>query len=323
MLKLVQLNKAFGGSPAVRDLSLELREGEFFSLLGPSGCGKTTLLRMLAGFESPDSGRIELQDQDITALPPNRRPFNLVFQKYALFPHLNVWQNVAFGLRMQGAPKSEIVSRVDQTLALVQMEGFDHRAVQTLSGGQAQRIALARALINRPSLLLLDEPLSALDLKLRQQMQVELLQLQRRLERTFVFVTHDQDEAMALSDRIGVMNEGRLEQVGTPREIYDRPATPFVASFIGSMNLVPSGALVRPERMRLAACGANAGRPSAEVRVLQVVFQGPLVQYRVRAELPSGTREWLVARASDLVEFAIGEKAEVSWDPADGVSFGT
>lgn len=238
MLELRNVSKNFGTTLAVKDVSLEIREGEFFSLLGPSGCGKTTLLRILGGFENLDTGEIFHEAQRLDTLPAHQRHFNMVFQRYALFPHYDVWENIAFGLKMKKIPKSEIQTRVAEILALVQMEGFERRSISTLSGGQQQRIALARALINRPKVLLLDEPLSALDLKLRQQMQVELLALQRKLKHTFIFVTHDQEEALTLSDRVAVMNEGRIEQMGTPQEIYEYPKTPFVAQFIGSMNLI-------------------------------------------------------------------------------------
>lgn len=238
MLELLGLNKAFGSLRAVSDITLAIREGEVFSLLGPSGCGKTTLLRLLAGFETLDSGEIRQDGIPIDHLPPNERNFNMVFQRYALFPHLNVWENVAFGLKMKKVSAPEIKSRVEEILALVQMESFGGRSISTLSGGQQQRIALVRALVNRPKVLLLDEPLSALDLKLRQQMQIELLALQRKLKLTFIFVTHDQEEALTLSSRIAVMNAGLIEQVGTGREIYDSPKTQFVARFIGTMNSI-------------------------------------------------------------------------------------
>jgi spermidine/putrescine transport system ATP-binding protein len=238
VLELKSLSKIYPGSSveAVKSIDLTVREGEFFSLLGPSGCGKTTLLRMLAGFEKPTQGEIHYGGSRIDLLPPHHRQFNLVFQRYALFPHLNVWENVAFGLRMKKIPKAEIEERVAEILNLVQMIGLRERGISTLSGGQQQRVALARALVNRPKILLLDEPLSALDLKLRQQMQVELLALQRRLKLGFIYVTHDQEEALTLSDRIAVMNQGVIEQIGTPQEVYEYPKTPFVAQFIGSVN---------------------------------------------------------------------------------------
>lgn len=236
-LELKNIRKTFGETEAVKNVSLTIREGEFFSLLGPSGCGKTTLLRMLGGFEQPTSGEIYHRGKAIQLLPPNLRPFNLVFQRYALFPHLNVRKNVSFGLEMKKIPAQEAAQRVQETLDLVKMGSYSERAVTTLSGGQQQRVALARALVNRPEVLLLDEPLSALDLKLRQQMQVELVSMQRRLKRTFIFVTHDQEEALTLSDRIAVMNGGIVEQLGTAEEIYENPKTLFVAQFIGSMNV--------------------------------------------------------------------------------------
>jgi spermidine/putrescine transport system ATP-binding protein len=238
MLEIKSLEKSYGNVNAVKDVNLSIREGEFFSLLGPSGCGKTTLLRMLSGIEVPTSGQIFQDGVRIDTLPANQRQFNMVFQRYALFPHLSVWENVAFGLRMKKVPQLELKARVDEALALVQMENFGPRSIATLSGGQQQRIALARALVNRPKILLLDEPLSALDLKLRRQMQVELLALQRRLKHTFIFVTHDQEEALTLSDRIAVMNGGVVEQVGTAQEIYEYPKTLFVAHFIGSINSI-------------------------------------------------------------------------------------
>ena len=235
--------KAFGiGDAAVRalnDVSVDIRKGEFFTLLGPSGCGKTTLLRLIAGFESPTSGTILLDGQDITNLPPNKRPVNTVFQSYALFPHLTVAQNVGFGLEMQGRPKREVQDTVARMLALVKLEPMAARKTSQLSGGQQQRVALARALAPQPKVLLLDEPLSALDLQLRKEMQIELKRLQTETGITFVFVTHDQEEALTMSDRIGVMSAGKLQQVGSPRDIYTRPVNRFVASFIGETNFLP------------------------------------------------------------------------------------
>ena len=234
--------KEFGtGSAAVRaldDVSISIREGEFFTLLGPSGCGKTTLLRLIAGFEMPTSGQILLSGQDITFLPPNKRPVNTVFQSYALFPHLSVAQNIGFGLQMQGRPKAAVKATVDRMLALVKMEAFADRKPAQLSGGQQQRVALARALAPAPKVLLLDEPLSALDLKLRKEMQIELKRLQTETGITFIFVTHDQEEALTMSDRVGVMSAGKLQQVGSPRDIYTRPVNRFVASFIGETNFM-------------------------------------------------------------------------------------
>jgi spermidine/putrescine transport system ATP-binding protein len=238
VLQLIGLQKTFGSHEALRAIDLEILEGEFFSLLGPSGCGKTTLLRLLGGFEKKSNGQILLDGQPLHDLPPHKRPLNTVFQRYALFPHLNVFQNVAFGLQMKKTARREIEKLVSEALDLVRMQGFENRSVTTLSGGQQQRIAVARALVNKPKILLLDEPLSALDEKLRQEMKMELVSLQRKLKLTFIFVTHDQEEALTISDRVAVMNQGVIEQVGSPQEIYDYPATPFVASFIGSMNVI-------------------------------------------------------------------------------------
>ncbi len=239
-LRLDGISKKFVDSkgPGVQDVSLEVREGEGFSLLGPSGCGKTTTLRMIGGFEKPDSGKIYFEGQDITSLPPQDRDIRTVFQKYALFPHLTVWENVIFGLKTQKLRNEEILKRGQMILELMEISHLKNRRVPQLSGGEQQRVALARALITEPSVLLLDEPLSALDQKLREKMQLELLTLRKKLRMTFVFVTHDQGEAMVLSDRLGVMNKGRLEQVGTPEEIYCKPTTKFVASFIGQANFI-------------------------------------------------------------------------------------
>jgi spermidine/putrescine transport system ATP-binding protein len=237
-VRLVQVTKAYGEALAVDHIDLEVNKGEFFSLLGPSGCGKTTTLRMIGGFEQPTSGLIELDGQDVTWLPPYQRHVNTVFQNYALFPHLTIWENVAFGLRRTGVKDSEIKSRVADMLNLVELPGFDKRKPTQISGGQAQRVALARALINRPSVLLLDEPLGALDLKLRKQMQVELKRIQQEVGITFIYVTHDQEEAMTMSNRIAVMNKGRYEQLGDPETLYERPMTRFVAGFLGVSNLL-------------------------------------------------------------------------------------
>jgi putrescine transport system ATP-binding protein len=237
LLRIEAVVKRFGVFRAVDRLSLDIRAGEFFALLGPSGCGKTTLLRMLAGFETPDQGRILLDGKDIAQVPPHQRPVNLMFQNYALFPHLTVRDNIAFGLKRAGMPGSEIDSRVAELVALVKLEGLEKRKPDQLSGGQKQRVALARSLARRPRVLLLDEPLAALDKKLRESTQLELMELQRRLGMTFVIVTHDQEEAMTVAGRIGVMDAGRLEQVATPRELYEAPASRWVAEFVGDINL--------------------------------------------------------------------------------------
>jgi spermidine/putrescine transport system ATP-binding protein len=288
MLELTGIEKKYGSAHAVRKTDLVIREGEFFSLLGPSGCGKTTLLRMLGGFESPTAGQIIHHGKRIDTLPANQRHFNMVFQRYALFPHLSVWENVAFGLRMKKVPQAELKTRVDDALSLVKMEAYGPRGTHTLSGGQQQRIALARALVNRPQVLLLDEPLSALDLKLRQQMQVELLSLQRRLKHTFIFVTHDQEEALTLSDRIAVMNGGVVEQVGTAQEIYEYPRTPFVAQFIGSINAIEGEVReARPDAIVVtgAAKRVMMVKPSRDgSRPLPVALPGTPVKILVRPE---------------------------------------
>ncbi|MEH1816563.1 MAG: ABC transporter ATP-binding protein [Nostoc sp.] len=242
-VELRNVFKFFNQEPAVNGIDLDVRQGEFFSILGPSGCGKTTTLRLIAGFEIADAGKVFIQGQSMTNVPPYRRPVNTVFQSYALFNHLNVWNNIAFGLRLKKIPKSKIEARVQEVLKLVKMESLRSRFPNQLSGGQQQRVALARALVNRPTVVLLDEPLGALDLKLRKEMQVELSNLHKDLGLTFVMVTHDQEEALSLSDRIAVMNQGKIEQVGTPSQIYERPCTSFVADFIGDTNLF-SGEIV-------------------------------------------------------------------------------
>jgi spermidine/putrescine transport system ATP-binding protein len=247
-VRLVDVVKKFGDIAAVDHIDLEVRDGEFFSLLGPSGCGKTTTLRMIGGFEEPTSGLIELEGKDVTWLPPYRRNVNTVFQNYALFPHLTIYENVAFGLRRKKAKDSEVKSRVSEMLALVELAGFEKRKPTQISGGQAQRVALARALINRPGVLLLDEPLGALDLKLRKQMQLELKRIQQDVGITFIYVTHDQEEAMTMSDRIAVMNRGHYEQLADPETLYERPATRFVAGFLGISNLLRGNVVETSER---------------------------------------------------------------------------
>jgi len=265
-LRLVDVVKDYGDARAVDGVSLDIYAREFFALLGPSGCGKTTLLRMLAGFETPTSGRIELDGQDLTAMPPHERPVNMMFQSYALFPHMSVEKNIAFGLEMDRLPKAQIRDRVDEMLALTQLQPFAARRPQQLSGGQRQRVALARALAKKPKLLLLDEPLGALDKKLREETQFELINLQESLGLTFVIVTHDQEEAMTVATRLAVMREGRLAQVGEPREVYDAPTTRYTAEFIGDVNIM-EGVLADPEagRVTLGEGGApvEAGRAVA------------------------------------------------------------
>ena len=262
LLRIDSVVKTFGGFTAVDRLSLDVRAGEFFALLGPSGCGKTTLLRMLAGFEAPDSGRILLDGKDIAPVLPHQRPVNMMFQNYALFPHLNVRDNIAFGLKRVGLPRAEIAARVSEMIALVRLEGMEKRKPDQLSGGQRQRVALARSLARRPRVLLLDEPLAALDKKLRASTQRELTGLQRRLRMTFIIVTHDQDEAMLLADRIGVMDRGRLEQVAVPRQLYEAPTSRWVAEFVGDINIL-EGQIESRDAQRVSVATQNAGTISA------------------------------------------------------------
>ncbi len=299
---------------AVDGVTIAIREGEFFSLLGPSGCGKTTTLRMIAGFVSPDAGRVVLQGRDVTTVPANRRPVNMVFQHYALFPHMSVYDNVAFGLKMAKVPRSSHRQRVDEMLEVVELTGYDRRHIRNLSGGQQQRVALARALVNRPAALLLDEPLGALDVKLRKQMQLELKRIQADLGTTFVYVTHDQDEALAMSDRIGVMNSGRIEQVGTPREIYEQPDTAFVADFIGSLNVLDvdgKRVAVRPERVHI---GPPSGGSALLGTVEDVVYLGMYTQFHVATELGTVVSH-RIADNTPVDAFTVGTRVAVSWEP--------
>jgi putative spermidine/putrescine transport system ATP-binding protein len=296
-IRFEKVSRHFGEVKAVDQVDLEIRDGEFFSMLGPSGSGKTTCLRMIAGFDRPTSGHIHLYGQDVSDLPPYARDVNTVFQDFALFPHMTADDNIAYGLMIKGVPKKERYKRVDEMLDLVRLPGLGHRKPSQLSGGQRQRVALARALINHPKVLLLDEPLGALDLKLRQQMQVELKSIQKRVGITFIFVTHDQEEALTMSDRIAVFNEGHIAQIGTPAGIYERPASPFVAGFVGTSNLIDgdlarqitgSGQMfsVRPEKIHF-------GRPEVEPEkdmfcvdgvVRDVVYLGLFTRYLVEIE---------------------------------------
>ena len=295
-LVLDRVSKSFGGTKAVHDVSLEIGRGEIFSLLGPSGCGKTTLLRMLAGFEAPDSGRILLDGKDITQLPANQRPVNTVFQNYALFPHLSVRGNIGFGPQIGKVPASKVAADVDEMLKLVKLEAHADKKPSQLSGGQKQRVAIARALINRPQVRLLDEPLAALDLKLRQHLLMELLNIHRQVGTTFIYVTHDQTEAIGLSNHIAVMNEGRVEQVGAPREIYESPRSGFVAAFIGDTNFILGEAVgceVQPDgawlcRLKTDCLGEVAARSLVAVPV------GKPVRLSVRPEA------WIVSAAPVL-----------------------
>jgi len=348
VVRIEHASKSFEGHAAVEDFTLDVAEGEFVTLLGPSGCGKTTLLRMVAGLEFPDRGRIFIGGRDVTGTPAHKRPVNMVFQRVTLFPHLNVFENVAFGLRLRRVPKDEIERRVGRALELVRLPGFKRRDVQTLSGGEAQRVALARALINEPRVLLLDEPLSALDLQIRRQLQVELKEIHRELGSTFLYVTHDQEEAMSMSDRVVVMNAGRIVQIGTPIEVYRKPTSLFVASFVGTSNLwkgtvveVSSNAtvvdvdgrelharrspdvspgetvwiLVRPESLSLRPPSHSdiAGLPG---RVADVTFIGSVVHYRVDV----GDHTIVATRTpEDGRLLAEGEAVVASWNPIDAL----
>jgi spermidine/putrescine transport system ATP-binding protein len=293
---LEDVSKTFSDLPAVDSFGLEISEGEFVSLLGPSGCGKTTLLRIIAGFETPDRGRISVGGVEMTRVPPNKRPVNLVFQRATLFPHLTVEENVAFGLKLARVPKGAIATRVAEALTLVRLPGFEKRDVETLSGGEAQRVALARALVNRPKVLLLDEPLGALDLQIRRQLQVELKEIHRTLGTTFVFVTHDQEEAMTMSDRIVVMNEGRISQTGTPREIYRHPQTLFTARFVGSSNLWEGTVQSKDDEGTVVSVAGRpilAGPQSGVVmgQAVWVVLRPESLEVRVREGADSGERQ--------------------------------
>jgi putative spermidine/putrescine transport system ATP-binding protein len=304
-LELDGLTKRFGTHAAVDGLSLAVEKGEFVSLLGPSGCGKTTTLQLIAGFVEPTSGAVRLEGRDLLAVKPARRGLGIVFQSYALFPHMTVAENVAFGLEMQGVAAVERARRVGETLELVGLAAFAGRFPRQLSGGQQQRVALARALVIRPRILLLDEPLSNLDAKLREEMQIELRQIQRTLGTTTMLVTHDQAEAMALSDRLVVMNHGRAEQVGPPHEAYERPATPFVASFLGKTNLV-KGSTVRPERILFAAEGL-AGK------VRTRIFQGNHWLYQV--DTPDGLLT-VIRQNTGAAMPAEGDAVHLMWGQA-------
>jgi putative spermidine/putrescine transport system ATP-binding protein len=293
-VRLDGVRKEFADVVAVDRVDLDVQEGEFFSMLGPSGSGKTTCLRMIAGFESPTEGRVLLSGQDVTDFAPYERDVNTVFQDYALFPHMSVAENVEYGLRVKGVAKQDRRTRVEEALRMVRLEGFERRKPSQLSGGQRQRVALARALVNHPAVLLLDEPLGALDLKLRQEMQIELKAIQQRVGLTFVYVTHDQEEALTMSDRLAVFSAGRIEQVGTPAEVYERPATSFVAGFVGVSNTLHGNAAravtgsdepitVRPEKIRLISLeeAAAANEVSLTGRVRDVVYVGAFTRYVV------------------------------------------
>ena len=288
-LRLLGVRKNYGQVVAVAGVDLTIVEGEFFTLLGPSGSGKTTLLRMIAGFERPDSGKIELGGQDVTSMPPHMRNTNTVFQDYALFPHMTVGENIGYGLRIKRVPGAERKKRVDRALQMVRLSGLENRKPNQLSGGQRQRVALARAVINEPEVLLLDEPLGALDLKLRQEMQIELKQIQKEVGITFIYVTHDQEEALTMSDRMAVMSNGQIEQIGSPVDVYERPATEFVAGFIGISNVLSREGMrfvVRPEKIRILAEGevADPDMTVEQGTVEEVVYVGMSTRYVVRLD---------------------------------------
>lgn len=342
ILAIEGITKSFGQHVALQPTNLAVNSGEFITLLGPSGCGKTTLLRIVAGLETPTAGRLLTAGQDVTRQRPEHRPFNMVFQSYALFPHLNVFENVAYGLRAAGQPERTVAAKVDAALEMVGLAAYRGRAVDELSGGMSQRVALVRAFVNEPRVLLLDEPLAALDLKLRQQMQVELKTIQREIGITFVFVTHDQDEALTLSDRVAIMNKGVIEQVGTPEDVYERPRTAFAAGFIGTSNLMTGTyaghALEIAPGVRVPVPGhaelAEGGRASIAVRpekiwmdefedgmvripgtVVATVYHGATTQYLV--DVAPGVRitvlEQNLARARNEDRWADGDSVELGW----------
>jgi spermidine/putrescine transport system ATP-binding protein len=336
-IRLEGLTKRFGDMTAVDDLDLMIEAGRFFALLGPSGCGKTTTLRMIGGFEEPTAGRIHLGGEDVTERPPHKRDVNTVFQSYALFPHLDVERNVAFGLERRGVDKAEVRRRVAETLELAQLTGMEKRKPTQLSGGQQQRVALARALVNRPRALLLDEPLGALDLRLRRQLQLELKRIQQDVGITFVHVTHDQEEAMTMADEIAVMNAGQVEQRGGAEELYERPRTAFVANFLGTSNLIAGkvsgpGEFVTDEGARLRFSGEAAGSGAAGVRpekirmgapvdgdnvlrgtVMVASYLGTSLQYVVRT--PAGAELSVVAQNAGEAGVAPGTEVELAWRP--------
>ncbi len=315
ILQLRQIRKSFDNTEVLKGIDLEVAQGEFITLLGASGCGKTTTLRIIAGLELPDAGQVILEGQDITNREPNKRDVNTVFQNYALFPHMNVSDNVGYGLKIRKVPKAEIERKVEQALRLVQLEEYGKRMPDQLSGGQKQRIAIARAVINEPKVLLLDEPLGALDLKLRRQMQLELKRLQKQLGITFIYITHDQEEAINMSDRIGVMHEGILEQLGTPNEVYYQPQTSYVADFVGNANILHKNGetfAIRSENILMngeAVC-------TQEAVVVEKSFAGG--QLRILFRLPDG-QTLTASRYGIDNDLQPGQKVQIGWDAKDAV----
>jgi|TARA_B110000503_G_scaffold143730_1_gene247722 putative spermidine/putrescine transport system ATP-binding protein len=312
IVSLDGISKAFGQTQAVDDVSLDIFEGEFITLLGPSGSGKTTVLRMIAGFEKPDLGSIKIGSADVSQLAPYERDVNTVFQDYALFPHMDVISNIEYGLRVKGVEKSERRNRAMIALDQVQLAGFQTRRPAHLSGGQRQRVALARALVNRPSVLLLDEPLGALDLKLREQMQIELKELQRAVGITFIFVTHDQEEALTMSDRIAVFNKGKIEQLDTPEVIYNNPKTAFVSEFVGQTNQISIEGKrinIRPEHVHLVTT-PDAAHRNIQGTLKDVIFVGAVTRYRVETDFGFSLISTNTAQG-----YKIGDQLTVSWDP--------
>ncbi len=320
---LTAIRKTYGDVVAVESVDLEIARGEFFTLLGPSGSGKTTMLRIIAGFERPDTGRVSLRGIDVTTLPPYSRDVNTVFQDYALFPHMTVGENIEYGLRVKGIAKRERRARADEALELVRLDGYGKRKPVHLSGGQRQRVALARAIVNRPQVLLLDEPLGALDLKLRQEMQVELKRIQQEVGITFVYVTHDQDEALTMSDRIAVFNSGLIEQVGTPEDVYEHPATEFVAGFVGISNLLERDGrrfTIRPEKIRILESG-NAPEPGMHAErgtIREVVYAGMTTRYVLDLEAGGEVvvvRQNSAGASQEELAAERGRAVMVAWHP--------
>jgi spermidine/putrescine transport system ATP-binding protein len=329
-IELVGVEKEFTGGGhdvrAVEHVDLQIAEGEFFALLGPSGCGKTTTLRMIAGFEEPTSGQILLHGRDMVGVPPFRRDVNMVFQQYALFPHMDVFENVAFGLRRKKVDKGEIKRRVAEALALVELEGRETRKPRQLSGGQQQRVALARALVNRPRALLLDEPLGALDLKLRQAMQLELKRIQREVGITFVYVTHDQEEALTMSDRLVVMNAGRIEQLGSPRELYEHPATRFVANFIGTSNILTGRLERNGDTWALAGKGPDQrvlvadARDAREGQDVELAVRPEKIVLRTEQDPPPPDRTALKVKVDEVVYLGTSTQYRTVTDGGDAIA---